>query len=303
MTGGGAAQVAFAPEPSPFEDLPADPTYIRPGRNITVEEASLSNALERMRVPDEAESVESIAGRVEGAFSVSWAMSADRIGDVQPIIFNDSGTGFVPGQAATSKWFLGLDYLTGTAERALVGVTPQEYTLEWNAEDNTVTESLTAVYQDEELNTSITPTSIQGAGTGETVPFHGASLDLNTVAQTKLQSFSLTISDIARFQWGADRNALDAVINAPKASVDLEAIFTETDQLKSALGGSSATTTQDSIDEVSAVIGLSEGGSTATEYTISAGKPDQYDWNALVEADPDTTESVQLQGNGVEVTV
>lgn len=307
MTGSGSATVAFAKEQS-FQgslvdsDTDGTPEYYLPGKNITVDEISISNALERLRLPDQAESVESIAGNFEGALSASWAMSADRIADVHDIVFNNSGTSFTNGQAATSAWFLGVDYLSGTAERAVTGLAPTEYSVEYSSEENTVTESITAVYADETLNTSITPSNISEPATGKTVPFHGASLDINSVAQTKLQSFTLTISNIARPQQGASRYPLDMVIDAPESTLDVEAIFSESDQLELAYGGggSSVTEPQNSVGGVSATIDLSVNGSTARTFNLSEVTPNDYDWSQLV-SNEDTTEPITCQVNGVSV--
>jgi len=301
MTGGGAATVAFVKEDS-FQTEPGTPDYFLPGVNPTIDEIEVANALERLRLPDQAESVESIAGRFEGAFSASWAMSADRVADVHDIVFNSGGTDFVNGAAATSSWYLGLDYLSGTAERNAIGFAPTEYSIEFSADENTVTESITGVHADEAFSTSITPTSIKEPGTGETIPFHGADLDIDAVGQTKLQSFSLTISNIARPQWGASRFPLDMVIDAPDATLDVEAIFSEQDQLELAYGGggSSVSEPQTDVPGVSATITLSEGGSTARTVNLSQVTLDTYNWNQLV-SNEDATESISTQVNGVSV--
>jgi len=302
MTGGGTSNVATVAETDLMTE-PAEPTFFQPGRNITIEDAELSNTLERMTLPDQAESVESIAGRLEGAFSANWAMAGDTVSDALGLIFNSAGPlTFTGGRATTSSWYLGVDYLDGTCERNLQGVLPTEYTLEWDDESNTVTQSLTALYADEEQATSITPTSITESANGNTVPFHGASLDINTVPQTKLSSITLSISDIARYQWGASRYPLDAVINYPKTTLDVEAVFSETDQLALAYGADGATTPQDSVNEVSATLDLSANGGSVASWSLSAGKPDTYNWSNLVSAD-DTTEPLSLQISGTEVTV
>lgn len=302
MTGGGTGEVAAVVEDELLSE-PDEPEYFQPGRDITVDDAELSNTLERLRLPDQAESVESIAGRLEGSFSASWAMSADNAADALGLVFNATDPlAFTGGRATTSSWYLGVDYLSGTAERNLQGVLPTEYTLEWDNEENTVTESITALYADEEFDTSITPTDINRTASGEAVPFHGASLDINTVAQTKLQSITLSISDIARYQWGASRYPLDAVINDPQTTIDVEAVFSEEDQLAAAYGETDATSPQDSIDEVSATLDLSVAGQSAADWSLSAGKPDTYNWANLAGTD-DTTESLSMQINGTEVTV
>lgn len=305
---GGAATVAFGKETSfmgALEDSDSDgnPEYYLPGRNLQIQTVELSNALRRMRTPDSAESVESIAGNLEGAFTAEWVLNADRVGDVHDIVFNDAGTGFTDGVAATSRWFTGIDYIGGTAERELIGVTPTEFRVEYT-EGGMIRQSLTAVYGDEESNTSITPSNIQTAGDGQSVPSHGADLTVDTVSQTKLESATLSVSNIARFQRGASRTPLEAVIAAPEATLDVEAVFSEADQLELAYGGggSAATTPQDSLAEASGTLSFDVDGATATTYNLSAMKADSYGWEDLVAADSDLSESVSLQVNGVSIT-
>lgn len=305
MTGAGTSEVAFAIEDTFMgslvdSDADGNPEYYQPGRNIEISDVELSNALQRLRVPDSAESTESLAQNLEGAFSASWVMSADRVADVQSIVFNDGGTAFAPGRAATSRWFAGIDYLDGVAERELIGVTPTEYSVQYQ-QNGTIQESLTAVYGDENYGTAITPSSILATSAGQSIPSHGADLSINTVSQTKLQSATLSINNIARFQRGADRKPLDAVIAAPQTTLDIEAVLTETDQLELAYGGGGATTPQDSLTGVGGSFSLSVGGTTVTTYDLSAAKPENYNWNDLASGDNDMTESATLQVNGVSV--
>ena len=302
MTGAGSATVAFGKESSFQGSLSGAPDYYLPGRNITVEEIEASNALERLSLPDQAESVESIAGNFETGLSVSWAMSSDRVSDVQDIIFNSSGTSFTNGQAATSAWFLGLDHLSGTSERALDGVFPTEYTLEYSEDSNTLTESLTLVAADESENTSTTPSGINSAGAGTTVPFHGAQLDIDGTTITALSSFTLTISNIAQPITGASRHPLDAVIAGPETTLDFDATMKDGPQtLDYAYGSSGSSTTQDSVGGVSGTITASVGGTTATTFDLSEVTPDTNSWSDLV-AQANAGEPVSAHVNGVSIS-
>lgn len=302
MPGAGAATVAFAKEDG-FQSLPTDPAYFVPGYNVTVDTIEASNALERLDLPDQAEPVESIAGNFETGLSASWAMSADRVADVQDIVFNDAGTGFVGGErAATSTWYLGLDHLSGSIERELTGVYPTEYALEWSQDSNTVTVSLTAVAADEGSATSITPTSIQGPGQGEAVPSHGAQLDVDAVTQTALQSFTLSISNIAQPIEGASRHPLDAVCGRPETTLDWTAVMKDgPDQLSYVYDGtSSGTETADEVAGVSGTITLNEGGATATTFNLSQVTLDTGDWDNLV-SEENAAESASAHVNGVSI--
>ena len=303
MTGGGTASVAFAKESSFMgalvddDDADSDPDYFAPGRNVQVQDVELSNALQRMREPDEVESVESIAQNLEGAFAVSAVVSADVHADVQDIIFNDAGAGFKKGLAATSRWFVGVDYYSGTAERELLGVTPLEYRVEYQ-QGGMVRYTLTAAYADEKRATSITPANIVQATDGSSVPHHGVTLTVDAAAQTKLQSATLSISNIARFQWGSERKALDAVIAAPQSTLDAEAIFSGSSQLEIAYGAAAATTPQDSLSSVTGSLELAASTGTVATFTLAKLKPDTYNWSDLVDAENDMAESVNYHVNG-----
>lgn len=296
MTGAGSATVAFVKESS-FKTLPGTPTYYRPGRNLTVEEAELSNALTRLREDGNEEAVDSLAGTLEGAFSASWVMSNDTHDDVRDIVFNDSGTGFTSGAATSSAWYLGVDHLNGTTERALSGVIPLEYSISYE-QGAPIRESATFGYADESTNTSITPSSITGPSDGNDVPFHGAQLDVDANTQTKLQSCTLTFSTISRFHRGPDRIAKDAVLAAPTTTLDATTIFGGNNKLELAYGGSGNTTTQDALSNVSGSLSFSVGGVTVATYTLSKLKPDTYTWQDLVNADADITEPVSYHVNG-----
>jgi hypothetical protein len=299
MTGAGSATAAFVKEDS-FQTEPADPTYYLPGRNLTIEDIELQNLLERLRDPDAVEAIESIAGRIEGAFAANWAVSADTHEHVRDIVFNDAGTGFTSGAAATSAWYLGVDYLSGTAQRALSGVVPTEYSLSYDGDANTITASLTALYADETKATSITPTSITGPTNDSTVPFHGWSLDVDGATVQKLQSATLSVSNIARYITGPERTPLDAVIAAPESSLSFNAVFDGPDHIDLAYGGggTSVSSTQDTVEAVPGTLTLSQGGSPVATYSLPQIKPDSYNWSDLVNGDNDLTEDVQAHVNG-----
>lgn len=315
MTGAGAATVAFAKESEflgSLEDADSDgtPEYYLPGRNLTVQNASLQNQLQRMREPHTAEAVDSLAGALDGAFAVEYAMSADTHEHVRDLVFNDNGGGFTTGHAQTSRWYLGAEYIesttaTATAERVLKGVLPLRYAITYNRESNTVRETLTLGYADEEPNTSITPGSITGPTDDNDVPFHGVTLDIDGVTLKKLQSATLTFDGpLARFHTGPSRTPIDAVAGAPQSSLETEAIFGEqgTSHLELAYGSSGATGPEDQLSNVAGSLAFDVAGSTVATYTLPKLKPDTYDWSDLVSGDTDLTEPVNWHVNG-EVSV
>lgn len=306
MTGAGSATVAFAEEPS-FLTAPSDPTYVRPGRNPQVGEANLQRQLQRMRVEDEPEAVDSLAGNLEGAFSITYSMSADTHGSIRDLVFNDGGAGFVHGHANSSRWYLGVEYLdspttTATAERVLQGCIPLNYDISFNQGTNTIRESLSMGYADEERNTSITPGSITGPTDDSDVAFHGLDLQIDGVSVQKLQQATLSFSGpLYRFQRGTDPRPLDAILAAPSKSLQTTATFGDqgTDHLELAYGSSSgASSTQDRLDNVAATATFDVEGTTVASYSLPKVKPTQYGWSDLVNPDTDLTEPVQWHVNG-----
>jgi len=303
MTGAGSAQVAFVKETS-FDTVPGAPTYYLPGRNVTVDDLTLDNALERLREPGSEEAVESLAGNLEGAVAMSWIMSNDTHGDVRDIIFNDGGTGFASNHATTSSWYLGVDYLdtttsTATAERHLKACIPLEYSIEYDTDVNAIRESVTMGYADEALSASLTPGSITRPASGTDAPFHGASLDIDSTTVARLQSATISFSSMYRYISDTSRTPVDAVLAAPETTLDMAAVFNTTDYLAQAYGGSGATAPQDSVDSFSGTLSFdTAGGTTIATYTMSAVKPDNYEWSSLVDPETDLTDSVSYHVNG-----
>lgn len=301
MTGGGSSTVAFV-KADGFLDIPGDPTYYLPGRNPVVNNLSLQNTLARLRTPDTAEAVDSLAGQLEGAFGISYAMSADRHGDVRDIVFNGGGAGFTTGRTALSRWYLGVEYLdadaTSTVERVLKGTIPLEYQLSYEAQTNIIQESLTMGYADEERNTTITPSDIQGTADGQDVPFHGADLTVDSATVQKLQSATLSISNISRFHRANSRTAVDAVLAAPETTLDAAAIYNTNNTLELAYGSSGASSPQNTIDSVSGALSFDVEGTTVAEYTLPKLTPESYEWADLIDAETDLTDPVSYHVNG-----
>lgn len=315
MTGAGAATVAFGKETEflgSLEDADSDgtPEYYLPGRNVTVQDASLQNQLQRMREPHTAEAVDSLAGALDGAVAVEYAMSADTHGHVRDLVFNDAGTGFTTGHAQTSRWYLGVEYLesttaTATAERVLKGVIPLRYVITYNRDSNTVRETLTLGYANEDKNTAVTPGTITGPTDGNDVPFHGVTLDIDATTVQKLQSATLTFDGpLARFHTGPSRTPIDAVAGAPQVSLETEAIFGSqgTSHLELAYGSTGATTTQDQLSNVAGSLAFDVAGATVATYTLPKLKPDRYEWSDLVSEGSDLTEPINWHVNG-EVSI
>lgn len=297
MTGAGSSTVAYAVENSFLGGVGTSPTYYLPGKNVTTDDVELGNALRRIRLPDQAESVESIAENLEGAFRASWILTNDNFHD---LVFNDTdGSGndiFSAGRMPSSEWYLGLDYLDGTVERQLKGVAATDVEVRYQ-QGGPVRVTMTFVYGDEQYNTGITPGTIDESGTP--VEFHGASLSVDAVAQSKLQTATLSLTNLARFHRGADRKPLDVVLGAVEESLDAASIYSENDQLELAYGSGTATSPQTSVGGVSASLSFSAAGSTVLDYSLSGVTPDTYNWQDLVNPDSDITEELSYHVNGV----
>lgn len=290
----GAATVAYADEDSYLGSVVTDPTYYQPGKDVTVQDLELSNALQRVRDPSAAEAALSVATRLEGAVAVAFTMTNV---EWHTLVTNDgSDSSLTPGQMPSTRWFVGVDYASGTVERELKGVVPLEWSLEYT-EGGLITVTLTMAYGDESKNTSITPGTVSKGG--DPFVFHGAALDIDGVAQTKMSSATLSMSNISRLQRGAQRKPVDAVVAAPEASLNAQTAFTEADQLEVAYGNASAPATGD-ISSVSGSLTVDNGTTTAT-YNLSNVKPDTYSWADVVNKDADFAESIAYHVNGVSI--
>jgi len=295
MTGGGTATVAHTTEPSLLE-APADPTFYQPGEDITIGELSLQNELERVRDPDSPEPIESVAQNFEGALNLSWTLT-----DYQwhQLVFNDGGTSFTSGRPVFSRWWIGVDYLDGTAERVVKGAIVTQVQIQYQ-QGGKIEISLNLIYADEELNTAITPTDIQKST--DTKVWHDLTLDVTDVEQVscdKLQSATLQIDIGARFHRGGSRKPCDAVIGTVDSSLTTDAIFTtaSVDRLGLAYDGSAAATSPgESISETDATLTVG-----SEDYNLGGMKPDTVGWNSVVDPESDTADNTEYHVSSVEV--
>ncbi|RDZ61368.1 hypothetical protein C5B90_19025 [Haloferax sp. Atlit-12N] len=302
--GAGSSTVAFTPEPS----FGGDPdtgtaTFYLPFKNPTVGEASLSNELRRLRDPDSAVSVGSLAQNFEGALSISGELSTN---DWHQLVFNnDSNTGWEPGRMPSSRWYLGVDYLdgagTGTTERelAMCIVTNAQITYQ---QGGAVTLDLTMIYGDEpDLSTSITPSNVQKPTDSDVVAFHGFDVQVDGATVSKLQNATLQLSPNARFHRGADRHPVAAVIGDVTPTLSTTAIYSGPEAVERAYGAAAATTPADRLDSVSGAVTTTNGSGTTTTYNLTGLVPQSYNWQDLIAADSDLTEPVTYNVDDVTV--
>lgn len=295
MTGAGSGSAAWAPETSYLQGVGADPIYYGFGSNIQAETAELSRNLLAILAPDDVEARDYLAQNLGGQLSLSWLLKND---DYHRLIFNDSATGWTNGLANSAEVYLGVDYVDGITERQIKGFAPATCQVAYQGSTSAVRVTLTGAYGDEEHNTAITPGSVQRAG--DEVPGHGTTLELaQSDVGDRLQSATISMEQIARLQTGASQKPIDAVQGNVQTSLDMQAIYDGPDVYERALGGASATSIQESVDQVTASLSFKAGGNTIASYNASAVAPDTYDWIDLVNNDADLNESVTFRATGI----
>lgn len=311
MTGGGTASVAYLHEPTGdnYAASPTDSDYKTPGKDHVITDLSLDNALARLRNSGFVEQREAIKTTFEGAFNVEFALG-------NPWFLNhvfggpptSSGSGpytytWTPqsGRCQSSRWYVGVDYLNGVAERELKGVVFPQMELSWTPDD-VPRVSLTGFYASEDFNTGLTPGSTPTEQQTTYAP-SALTLDLpNTSTVAKLQSATLTVAPNTRPHRGTGPEPIDAVIGDWTTDLSVEDIITDTSQLQAAYGSSSATTTQDRIDGLAdARLAFDGPGSNAFTVDLTQLTPSTHAWNEIGNPESDITESVELAVDGIEI--
>jgi hypothetical protein len=310
MTGAGSvSHFCFAKEQptADGEDLPGDlvdsdsdgtPEYYGWGRNATIADLTLNRQADRLNDPTEVESVESTPGKLEGTLTVEGTVS-DLQTHLHDIIFSD-GSGFTSGQPPLSRVFLGVSHIDGSVGRELRGCVPQEYSLSFDDDTSTVTYSLTLGFAMEpDTPSTIDPSNITTASTGETAPFHGFSFSLDSATVSKLSTCELTISNISRYHYGPNQEPVDATIAKPEVEVSATAIFTSgsADRLELAYGGSGASSLQSDLSSVNGEIDVQGPSGSLASYTLPSVALNEQSWENVI-SEEDTTDSVTGHVNG-----
>ena len=301
MTGAGAAEVAFAVEDS-FQSLPGTPTWTQPGENISVGSASLENALQRARQPDDPRPDGSYEGNFEGALSVSFSMTDTNFHD---LVFADGGTALAQTAmfAPTATWYLAADVLDGKQERFLSGAAVESATINYS-QGEAVTVDLTIIFADEEEVGGAygsAPTTIAQPTKDDIARWHGVSLDIDGASVADLQSASLDLAGLARYRRGQSRFSSDAVVGAYEPSLTVEAILDDAQNRTLAYGSSTAVEPLDTIDESSGSLSIDNPGGTLATYDLAGLQPVNFDFADLVSADTDITDPVDFHVKDVTV--
>lgn len=297
MSGAGSATVAWAEESSYNSGLVGSPTYRLPGANTTVETAEMTRNLAESLVPDDPEAQDLIAQQFDGQLSVSFVVTDDQF---HRLVFNDSNTGFTNGTVTSAEWFLGVDHLSGTTERQIQGWVCESAEISYNGTTDLVRATLSGPYAEEDKNTAITPGTVSDNVGGNEVPGHGATFKINSSRVGKLQSGTVSFSQLARLIFDSNSPiATDAVNGNVQQSVDLTAVFDDRQRLELALGSASATSTEDFVDSKSATVSFDHDGNKKADYSFTDVKPESYSWQDLVNPESDLTEAVTLRAFGV----
>jgi len=309
---GGAADLAFGFEDGFLgsvtdTDADSNPNYFAFGRDPSVQDASLDNMLQRMHEPDSVWSVESVKDNIEGAFGVEAVVNASVFPDVEDLVFNGTdGSGnkaIVAGRPQSAKIFAGIDYLDGTTERVMEGFIPVDFSIDYT-QDGKVRFTLSGIYADENYNTSITPSSVTQASDGSHAAGQDFDLSVDAASIPKLQSATLSISNISRFQRDGNPTAADIVIAQPEASLDSTGIYAGPSRLELAYGSSGSASAQDRLMSSPATITIDNDGANISTYNLSAVTPGSYSWQDLVAGDSDTMEDISFNVDGTDaVTV
>ncbi|WP_137288831.1 phage tail tube protein [Natronorubrum halophilum] len=286
MTGAGTTSVAWTREPG-FLDSPSDPTYVHAGRNVSVNDLELNNALERSRLADDNEAVESIAQNLEGALALEYDLA-------HPWVLTDAfvsdPTGGDPdpyewtmgrGQMPTSRWYIGVDTFSNTVERVPKAAITTQLQLQVSL-NSPVRVTQTLVYADEEKNTSMTPGTIVGGDESPYV-YHGGSFSVDGTTQKKMQSGTVDITNGGSLDQGWNRKAVDAVAGDADYSMNATKIATEetSDNVTLAYGNSNAPVTSSGIDGVSGDLTLARGDGDEIALALQGVRPNTYGWDNI----------------------
>jgi len=297
MPGTGAETAAFVPESS-YNTTPGTPTYYNVGTNVRFETVEINRNLLRLALPGDVEDADAIAQRLDGQLNVSFVMQND---DFHRIVFNDGNTGFTNGNAASAEWYLAVEQPDGTVdERQIQGWAPLVMEVSYNGTTDAVRVTLQGFYAEEDLNTSVTPGTIENNSTGDEVPGHGADLKIAGSTVSKLQSATVRIEGISRPQFGSTSPIVqDAVLGDINSSATMAGVFEGSTHLEYAYGSSGATSIENSVNSQSVSLALDHDGTTIADYSFSSGKPRNYNWQDLVARGNDLTEPTDWWASGV----
>jgi len=301
MPGAGSSTAAYALEQD-YNGSIIGPTYYNLGSNVTFDTIELDRNLLEQSLPGRVQDADALAQRIDGQLSVSAVLNTDHWHN---LVFNKSGnTSFTSGRVPSATWYEGVTLPGGTdIEREISGWAPQSATVQYNGTTEAVRVTLTGFYAEETGNNSLTPGSIQNLTTGDEVPGHGATFDVDGSTVSRLQEATLSFDNIGRPQFDSDNNiAVDAVAGNVEQSCSMTATVTNTDRLEYVYGSSGASTIEEFVNAVPLELTFSHGNTTVASYTFDTAKPRNYSWNDLVNDDADLSESVEWWATNISAS-
>lgn len=304
MTSAGSARIAAAVEDS-FLTLPDIPTWFQPGENIDVGAASLENALERARQPDDPRPDGSREGNKEGAFDITYAMTDTNFHDLVFPATSPVGLARSASLAPTATYYVEAELLPGTQDRFLAGGATESLSIQYSQGED-VTVNQTIIYADEpEVGgthaSAPAADAINQPAKDDIVRWHGSDLQIDGVSIEELQSFSIDISGMARFRRGQSRTATEAVVGAYEPSLSVEATLQDGTQKEYAYGSAGATEPGTTIAERPATATFDNPAGTLVSYDLAGLQPTTYDWADLTSADTDITDPTDYHVKDVSV--
>jgi len=311
MTGAGAGDLAWLHEPvDDYGGTPDDTDYKAVGMDGQLDDLTIENALQRLR-NFSTEAKKTIETTFEGAISVTGTVTEDTcwlLDHVFGSASTQSGSGpyeyewdVTTLRAQSARFYVGLDYLNGYAERTLKGVCfPQiEFSV---SRGETITFTATGFFGDEELASSATPGS-EPSTTSDPFIFHGGDFSFDGTDQKKMESATLSVQTGIRPQRGWERKPSDAVVGAEEHTLSATKIVDSTDLLTTSYGNSTApATSANGVDSVPGTLTAGNGSETLT-FDMPRVTPDTYAWNEIGNAEEDKTESPELVVDAITATL
>jgi len=277
MTAAGSARVAYRAESS-FNNANTNNDWIQPGINVSVSDFSIENNQTRNRQPDDVTPDGSRVGNFSGTLSLNWTLTDDNFHELLPFdggSNNLSGTG---GAAPTAEWYLETNALddSGSAfsEDVTVSGAITEATIEYT-EGEPISVDVTVDFGALSDN-SPTDGEITKPGNADVFTHHGTSITVGTRSQSGARSATLSLAGLARRQEQQDRTPVRYVVSAVEPTFETDALFTESDQLTAALGGSTTSVADVVSGESAGDLTLTNGNGSTITYSLTDLDPQSY---------------------------
>lgn len=302
MPQAGNARVAYRVEDG-FLDPDTEADWKQPGVNISVNDLSIDNELERVRQPDDATPIGSREGNVLLQASVEFVLTDDNWAvDLLPL---DGGTLSGSGRVVpTAEWVFEVEYLDADTTIddetvTLAGAAVQEATVSYS-DGEFVSVELTLIGGGLSGNAPSAGGIIQ-PDDDDVFTQHSVDISVGGRDAEVIQSATLSLNNLAERSEQQERTPRAMVTGAIEAEWETEAVFAEPDQLELATGDTTASI-GDMIDgESSAEYHFENGLSDTVEFDLTDVQPANYEWSGLVDPEDELTEPITWHVADVEV--